>query len=44
MAFLAGPVVGIRPWAVVDAGVIVRLRGEQPHAVYAGLVYNFGKF
>jgi hypothetical protein len=44
VAFLAGPVVTVRPWAVVDAGLIVRLRGDQPHAAYAGLVYNFGKF
>jgi hypothetical protein len=41
---LAGPVVTVRPWAVLDAGVIVRLRGEQPNAMYADLVYNFGTF
>jgi hypothetical protein len=44
VALLAGPTATLRPWAVIDGGVIVRLRGEQPHAVYAGLVYNFGKF
>jgi hypothetical protein len=44
VAVLGGPVVTIRPWAVVDAGAIVRLHGAQPHAVYAGLVYNLGKF
>jgi len=44
VAILAGPTVTLRPWAVVDAGVIVRLRGEQPNAIYGGLVYNFGKF
>jgi hypothetical protein len=44
VAFLAGPVVTIRSWAVVDVGAIVRLRGEQPRALYGGLVYNFGKF
>jgi hypothetical protein len=43
LAVLAGPVITIRPWAVVDVGAIVRLRGEQPHALYGGLVYNFGK-
>ena len=32
VAFLAGPVVTIRPWAVVDAGAIIRLHGVQPHA------------
>ena len=44
VAFLAGPVVTIRPRAVVDAGAIVRLYGVQPHAVYAGFVYNLGRF
>jgi hypothetical protein len=44
IAMLVGPVVTVRPWAVVDVGAIVRLHGAQPHAIYAGLVYNFGKF
>jgi hypothetical protein len=44
VAVLGGPVVTIRPWAVIDAGAIVRLHGVQPHAIYAGLVYNLGKF
>jgi len=44
VAVLTGPTVTLRPWAVVDAGGIIRLRGEQPHAVYAGFVYNFGRF
>jgi hypothetical protein len=43
VAILGGPTVTVRPWAVLDAGVIVRLRGQQPNAVYGGLVYNFGK-
>lgn len=44
VAILGGPTFTLRPWAVADAGVIIRLRGEQPHAIYGGLVYNFGKF
>ena len=44
VAVLAGPTFTVRPWIVIDAGGIVRLRGEQPHALYAGLVYNVGKF
>jgi hypothetical protein len=44
VAFLAGPVVTLKPWAVVDTGVIIRLHGYQPNAWYAGLVYNFGRF
>ena len=44
VAVLGGPTVTIRPWAVIDAGVIVRLHGQQPNAVYGGLVYNFGRF
>jgi hypothetical protein len=44
VGLLAGPTVTLRPWAVIDAGVIVRVRGEQPNAMYAGLVYNFGRF
>ena len=43
MAVLAGPVVTLRPWAVLDVGGIVRLRGGQPRALYGGLVYNFGR-
>ena len=30
--------------AVVDAGVIVRLHGVQPYALYGGFVYKFGRF
>lgn len=44
VAMLGGPTLTVRPWAVIDAGVIVRLRGQQPNAVYGGFVYNFGKF
>ena len=44
IAVLTGPTFTIRPWAVIDAGAIVRVHGVQPNALYAGLVYNFGKF
>jgi hypothetical protein len=44
VAVLGGPTFTLRPWAVIDAGAIIRLRGDQPHALYAGLVYNLGKF
>jgi hypothetical protein len=42
-AILVGPTVTIRPWAVFDVGGIIRVRGDQPNALYSGLVYNFGK-
>lgn len=43
VALLTGPTVQIHRWLVVDAGVIVPLAGPQPHAVYAGLVWNIGR-
>jgi hypothetical protein len=42
-ALLGGPTMLVRPWFEVDAGVIVPLTGPQPHAVYAGGVYNVGR-
>jgi hypothetical protein len=42
-ALLGGPTVQLRPWLVVDAGVIAPLAGEQPTALYAGVVYNLGR-
>jgi hypothetical protein len=42
-AFLGGPTFLLRPWLALDAGVIRRLSGPQPNAVYAGLVYNAGR-
>jgi hypothetical protein len=42
VALLTGPTLLVRPWLAVDAGVIRRLQGPQPNAVYAGLVYNAG--
>ncbi|MDB4949966.1 MAG: hypothetical protein JWM27_2615 [Gemmatimonadetes bacterium] len=42
-ALLVGPTFLVRPWLALDAGVIRRLSGPQPNALYAGLVYNAGK-
>jgi len=43
VALLAGPTFLFRKWLAVDAGVIVPLTGPQPHALYAGGVYNVGR-
>jgi len=43
VALLGGPTYLVRKWLAVDAGVIVPARGPQPHAVYAGAVYNVGR-
>lgn len=42
-AVLAGPTAKIRKYLAVDAGIIVPVTGPQPHAIYAGAVYNVGK-
>jgi hypothetical protein len=41
-AVLVGPTLLVREWLSLDAGIIAPLTGPQPHAVYAGLVWNFG--
>ena len=43
IAVLFGPTWTPRPWLELDAGAIVPLSGPQPHALYAGLVWNVGK-
>jgi hypothetical protein len=43
VALLAGPTFLVRPWLALDAGVIVPITGPQPHAVYAGGVWNVGR-
>lgn len=43
VAVLAGPTVLLRKWLAMDAGVIVPVTGPQPHALYAGAVYNVGR-
>lgn len=43
VAVLGGPTYLIKKWLAIDAGVIVPLTGPQPHALYAGGVYNVGR-
>jgi hypothetical protein len=43
VAFLTGPTASLHRWLAVDAGIIVPISGPQPHALYAGLVWNVGK-
>lgn len=43
VAILAGPTLLARETLAFDAGVIIPVKGPQPHAVYAGLVYNVGR-
>jgi len=43
VAVLAGPTYLVAPWLALDAGLIEPARGPQPHALYAGGVYNVGR-
>jgi hypothetical protein len=43
VALLGGPTILVQPWLAFDAGLIVPLTGPQPHALYAGGVYNVGR-
>lgn len=42
-ALLLGPTMLVRDWLALDAGFITPLTGPQPHALYAGFVWNFGR-
>lgn len=42
-ALLTGPTFLVRPWLALDLGVIQRLEGGQPNALYFGVVYNVGR-
>jgi hypothetical protein len=42
-ALLLGPTFLARDCLALDAGLITPLIGPQPHAVYAGFVWNFGR-
>jgi hypothetical protein len=42
-AVLFGPTWTPRPWLELDAGAVVPVSGPQPHALYAGLVWNIGR-
>jgi hypothetical protein len=44
VAVLFGPTVTIRPWLVLDTGIIHPVRGPQPRAFYVGTTYNIGRF
>lgn len=41
-ALLLGPTLLVRNWLALDAGFITPLTGPQPHAFYAGFVWNLG--
>ena len=43
VGLLTGPTWVIRPWFVLDGGVIIPLDGPQPHAAYVGLTWNIGR-
>ena len=43
VAVLAGPTFLAMETLAMDAGVIIPVKGPQPHAIYAGLVYNVGR-
>ena len=43
VGLLTGPTYRVSNTCVVDAGFIVRLLGDQPEAIYAGVTYNVGR-
>jgi hypothetical protein len=43
IAFLAGPTAQVHKWLAADLGLIIPVSGPQPHALYAGGVYNVGR-
>ena len=43
VALLTGPTAEVRKWLALDIGVIIPVSGPQPHALYAGGVYNVGR-
>ncbi len=44
VAVLTGPTFSVRPELTLDFGTIIPVTGPQPHAFYAGLVTNLGRF
>lgn len=42
VAFLVGPTWTVRNYLVLDAGIIAKITGDQPNAIYAGLTWNLG--
>jgi hypothetical protein len=43
VAVLLGPTATVRPWLVLDTGIIVPVSGPQPHAFYLGVTWNVGR-
>jgi hypothetical protein len=43
VGFLTGPTLQVRPWLVLDAGVILNVQHMGGNAAYAGLTYNVGR-
>jgi len=43
VAFLGGPTLALTRRLVLDLGTVIRVRGPQPNAWYAGLVVNLGR-
>jgi hypothetical protein len=43
VGFLTGPTLQVRPWLVLDAGVILNVQHMGANAAYAGLTYNVGR-
>lgn len=43
VGFLTGPTFQVRAWLAADAGFIIPVHGPQPHAFYAGGVWNIGR-
>jgi hypothetical protein len=43
VALLTGPTFSPREWLAFDVGVIIPVDGPQPHALYAGTVFNVGQ-
>lgn len=44
VALLGGPTFRLTPACVLDVGGIVKLAGDQPDALYAGLTWNLGRW
>jgi hypothetical protein len=43
VGFLTGPTYTVRPWLVLDLGVIAPLTRQQARAAYTGLTWNIGR-
>lgn len=43
VGFLTGPTYSVRPWLILDLGVIVPVFGQQARAAYTGVTWNIGR-